>query len=307
MSPEIAWGQGERTFSAMTPVGPAESSWGAAFDLTAIDWNGDGLRDVHICNDGPNGEPDRVLCASDDGFYDCDTQGANVALFCMGTAIGDINRDGLLDLYLSASEGHALLLNSEQGFYDATAAMFSLEFDSDQMGWGAAIVDLNNDGLPDLLSANGDFSMRDGQWPLWAFLQSDDGQFTESGEQLGFPQLTGGRGVIVQDLNGDGVVDVLMGDMARPPWLLLSDGCTDASWITLAAPPQSIVTVEADGEKYTALITDDPGYGASAPATLHIGLGTKKSIDRIELQIPGYGPVHLEGPITPRRQLTWTP
>ncbi len=305
-SPTISWGQGG-TFSPPEELLPGHDDWGAAFDLVSLDWDDDGDLDLYICNDGPTDQPNRPLCNDGGTFSACDARGADVATYCMGVSTGDMNADGRLDLYIGASGEHRLLIDSAGGFYDDTAARIGLPFDDGQMVWGSAMVDLNNDGRTDLLSANADFTMGDGRWPLWAFLQQEDGHLAEVGESLGFPRQSGGRAVATADLNGDGVLDIVMGDMTRPPWLFVSQGCTAEGWLEVTAPPDTLVVVEADGITRAALTSRGPGYAASTPPIAHFGLGDAERIDRVTLRLPDGSEEILEGPLAPRRRLTFTP
>ena len=302
--PSLALGTPEG-FAPLADVVPGDTAWGAAFDVTTLDWDDDGDLDAYLCFDGPTRQPNRPLCDRDGSLGACDAAGADVAVFCMGTSVGDVDGDAEPDLYLTASGAHRLLLGSADGYYDATATEVGLAFEAGQMGWGSSIVDLDNDGRADILAATADFTAGPGRWPLWVLAQESDGVFTDVGAALGFPRAAGGRGVLTHDLNGDGVVDVLMGDMARPPWLFLSQGCTAAGWIEVDAPHGSWVEVEAGGQVWGALASEAPGFGATGPARVHVGLGETAVVDRVRVHVPGYGADVLEGPVAARRRVVW--
>lgn len=303
--PRLIAGLPGHEFGAPTELLPTDGAWGASFDLLPMDWDRDGDLDLYVCTDGPTEEPNRALCAEEGTLVACDARGADVALFCMGASTGDIDGDGLLDLYVGATRGYRLLLDRESGFVDASEALIGLSYTPGQMGWGSALVDLDNDGRLDVLAAHGDFAAGQPDQPLWALVQGEDGRLAEVGADLGFPAATGGRGLLAHDVNDDGVVDVILGDYSRPPWLFLSDGCTSRSWLDVAAPPGTMVTVEAEGQRIVAMASDDAGYGSTGPSVAHIGLGEAASVEVVTLLPPGGEPVVLTGPFTPNRTLRW--
>jgi len=315
LRPVLLRGEGQRAF---VEVGLSSDSpvWGVGFDSSHIDIDGDGDLDAYLCHDNGPQLNGNVLLENDGagGLESAANQrGLDVVTFCMGTSWGDVNNDGLLDAYLATMDEHYLMLRDPGGsYYEASnTAQFPTYvagFGANQMGWGSSLVDIDNDGLVDLLLGTSDFS--DGNptpYPLWLLHQQSDGTFAEISESLGLPQNAGPRGVITQDLNQDGVVDFLVGDMFRSPYLFLSDGCTASNWLEVQAPDGTQVLVESGGVRRVALITTDPGYGASVLPKAHFGLGEADSIDRITLALPGGTEVALDGPIEPRRRLSWTP
>ena len=78
---------------------------------------------------------------------------------------------------------------------------------------GVAFADLNNDGLADLFIVKGnvstmpDFATLD---PNNLLLQQSDGRFTEVGQQAGVASFKRGRGGMMADLNGDGLLDMVV-------------------------------------------------------------------------------------------------
>jgi enediyne biosynthesis protein E4 len=79
--------------------------------------------------------------------------------------------------------------------------------------WHAQFADVNNDGQADLFIAKGnvatmpDFAALD---PNNLLLQRVDGQFVEAGQQAGVASVQRGRGAMVADLNGDGLLDLVV-------------------------------------------------------------------------------------------------
>ncbi len=313
LKPVLLQGQGGRLFEAQWfPEDPPV--WGMGHDVSLIDIDGDGDMDSYLCHDsGPEVNGNLLLENDGSGGLEPATnqRGLDVVTFCMGVSWGDVNADGLMDAYLSTMTQHHLLLRDASGaYYDgAAAAGFPGYFMGEgtmQMGWGTALVDVDNDGRVDLVLGTSDFSAGTPMhYPVWLLLQQEDGTFEDASVSYGLPQQTGVRGLLAQDLNQDGVVDFLVGDMARTPYLLLSDGCTAANWMEVTAPDGTQVTMESAGTKRTALATYDPGFSATGPATVHFGLGETAVVDRITLHLPGGDTVVKEGPLEARRRLVW--
>src|SRR5581483_8497839 len=72
--------------------------------------------------------------------------------FCLGVAIADVNKDGWQDIYVTNdyNEPDYLYINNHDGtFTDATQKSFR---HLSQFSMGVDIADLNNDGLPDIMT-----------------------------------------------------------------------------------------------------------------------------------------------------------
>ena len=302
----------EHSFSQRVYSVEDTEGWGMPFDATAIDADGDLDLDLYVCNDFGQDLMSNFLLENQGGSFvrAADQRGADVALNCMGSSMGDIDGDGFLDLYVGGTQNHFLLLGGSVGFVDVTAVSELPDFVPYQMVWGSHVVDLDNDGRRDLLVASSDFTTNDPNrepdyFPSWALLQQADGTFAPL--DIGLPTAGGGRAVLGHDANGDGIVDVGLLEWHQPPTWLMSDQCTAQGWIEVEAPPSTRVAVWVDGVATVGWVTIEPGTMESLAAVLHLGLGDHTTVDRIVLRVPNQGEVTLEGPIDARRRVTWRP
>ena len=116
-------------------------------------------------------------------------------------------------------------------------------------------------------------------------VQHADGTFTDMREAWGFPSGPSFRGVLPRDVNGDGVLDVLVTVVDGAPRWMVSDGCTAGNWLDVDAPEGSWIEVEAGGVRWVGRATSDLGYAVSAPPRLHVGLGATARVDRLTVRL----------------------
>lgn len=137
-----------------------------------------------------------------------------------GVAVGDINNDGLPDIYLAANQGgNKLYLNKGNfKFEDITAKAHA----GGQADWttGVTMADINGDGFLDIyVSAVGDFDPRDhnGATHLYfrnsrnqLFLNNGDNTFTECAEKYGIAVKGYNTQAVFFDYDKDGDLDLFV-------------------------------------------------------------------------------------------------
>ena len=162
--------------------------------------------------------------------------------------------------------------------------------------WHAQFADVNHDGLADLFIVKGnvasmpDFATLD---PNNLLLQRIDGSFMETGQQAGIASYRRGRGGLLVDLNGDGMLDMLVvnrwdkaqlwrnvgtGTAAQPvspgPWLQLrlrqDGGNRDAigAWVEVNLGTRTI----------RQELTIGGGHASGHLGFMHFGLGDAKAV-----------------------------
>jgi len=286
---------------------------GVAFDAVVFDWEGDGDQDVYVINDKGPEYGGNVLWENVGGELVSATErcGCGLVHSGMGGDMGDFNRDGRPDLYLSATSHNALLEAQADGTFADVAVALGADplADDSAMSWGAIWLDHDNDGRLDLLVAEGDL-WYDGQFdpvvqdlPIDLLRQTEDGVFEDRSELLGHDLNGSWRAVIAVDHNADGVLDLLITDVEAAPRLYMSDGCTAAGWLEVSAPLGSKVEICTDGVVQTAWSTTESSWGGAKPPTVHFGLGDAQAVERVVVTLLDGRIATAEG-LEARRSLT---
>jgi hypothetical protein len=266
--------------------------------LTVFDYNDDGNIDIFQANDHQL----NFLFKNEKGIYKEVGVASGVAANSKGkptgsmhASIGDIDGDGLIDILVTDLDYGALYKNMGNGLFVDITEESGLAAAMEGKGcWGAALFDYDNDGNLDIVSANGTAEELIPQYPL---LLGNDGKghFKNVGKEHGpyFSTKRSGRGLAVLDYDNDGFPDLIISHVDQPGTaaLLHNSGGNGNHWLGLTlkgknGPASAIgakVTVTAGGVKRVFVNQWTTGYLSNSDQRLHIGLGSQKMIDQIEI------------------------
>lgn len=269
--------------------------------LTVFDYDDDGDLDIFQANDHQM----NYLFQNDEGKYKDVGVAIGVAANSQGNAtgsmhatLGDIDGDGLIDIFVSDLKYGALYHNLGNGLYeDITESSGIARFMDKKGGWGASFLDYDNDGDLDLITANGTAEELILQYPL--LMENDgSGKFKDVGQSHGeyFSVKRSGRGLAVWDYDNDGDIDVVIShvDLEADATVLRNDGGNNNNWLGimlvgeqgLASGIGAKVTLSTTSKKQVIVNQWTSGYLSNKEPRVHAGLGKAAIVDELIIKWP---------------------
>ncbi len=280
-----------------------------------VDASSDGLLDLIVTNDST---PNYFYLNRGNGTFEDVSYPSGLALneegheqASMGLAVGDYDNDGLVDFYVTnfSDESNTLYHNDGEGtFTDVTFQAGHGEATLPFLGWGTSFLDFDNDGWKDLIVANGHVypevdAQRWGtsyaqQLLLFRNLRSGKFERVAAAPDSGLAIAICGRGLAVGDLDGDGLLDVVINNIDSRPTVLRNVSKSTGHWLQLRLVGDITKKSPRDGTGAVAWVTtgklrqrvdavSGAGYASQNDRCLHFGLGQAEKIDKLEVTWPG--------------------
>ena len=305
--------EGDGSFVDVTDELPEGDRAAAGFTAAWLDADGDGLLDLYVANDFVGLSPDhnRLWRNTGDGgsgstFADVSLEsGAGLYMNTMGVGIGDVDRDGDLDLALSNIGGNKLLRgNGDATFVEATGTGIERPMqgiDYLTVTWGTVLADFDLDGWDDLFMAAGNLpqgpDVAVGDQPNMLFLNDGTGeQFLDVSALTGTDAVGESKGVAAADYDGDGALDLFVVDQGGAShlyrnvtpregrhWLELDLTGTTSNADACGA---RVVVVVDSGAIQRVVLCGSGGTGSANHRRVHIGLGSASNVESVEIVWP---------------------
>jgi tetratricopeptide (TPR) repeat protein len=299
--------------------------------LSAVwhDFDDDGWLDLYVAND----ISDNVFYWNRQGRFQDVSHAAWVADWrgAMGLAVGDWNRDGDDDLFVShwLAQENALydsmvkdLGGVEGGRFTAGNLRFADVADQvglgqialPMVGWGTEFADFDADGWLDLVVANGSTLQEEAdprrlvpQLPFlfWNRRGEHFHDLAPASPPLAVPHV--GRGLAVSDYDTDGDLDLLIvrhgegvqllrNDMQAGAWIELVLRSAPARGRTARGFAEGAVVAARVGDLALRRAVGGASYLSQSTHALHLGLGAAARVDGLQVRWPdggtaSYGPL----------------
>jgi hypothetical protein len=228
------------------------AEFGPALGVATADFNHDGWIDIYVANDG---QPNQLWINQQNGTFKNAALLAGAALGAegeakssMGVDAADFDNDGDEDLFITelVGQGVDLYINHDPALFEEQSARAGLRLPTLPFtGFGAAWLDVDNDGWLDLLTVNGavtqnvdavarrePFSL---QQRKQLFRNRGNGTFEEVSDRGG-PAITAAevsRGAAFGDIDNDGDIDIVVNHKDGAPALLRNDTKSPNHWVRL--------------------------------------------------------------------------
>ena len=295
---------GDGTFSDVSKeAGISNSIESYGMTVIGADLDEDGWPDIFVACDST---PSLLFINNHDGTFREEGVLRGVALSDdgveqagMGVGVGDYDLDGHLDLFKThfADDTCGLYRNVGRGNFDDVTRAAGVGVETRYICWGTGIVDLDNDGYPDIFIVTGNvypeverkFPQYANKTPPAVFRNLGNSTFEELVQEAG-PGVAAahcGRGCAFGDFDNDGDVDILILNMNELPSLLRNDLKRKQNWIKIklegvrsnrSAIGARVLARYGGKVQAQALLSQSSFYSCSDPR-LHFGLGKFQTVD----------------------------
>jgi hypothetical protein len=309
--------RGAERFEDVTVPSGLAAAPSAGMGLYCADFDGDGWQDIFIANDQ---KPNHLWINQRDGrfaeealFRGIAVDGMGQPLSGMGVAVGDVDNDGLCDVYvthLTAERNTLWLQGPAPGvFRDQTASKGLLASAWRATGWGVVMRDFDQDGWLDLAVVNGRVTRAPGnRTPALGehfqeygernqiFRNEGAGSFRDISAVnpafCGTPNVA--RGLATGDLDGDGAVDVVVTTIGRGAQIFRNVAPGRGHWLLVQVIDPRLhrdaygarVKVQAGSKRLVRTVNPGDSFQSSSDPRAHFGLGSLREFDALDVLWP---------------------
>ncbi len=306
--------RGAGRFEDITIASGVARYFGPALGVSTADFNRDGWIDIFVANDEQ--ENQLWINQRDRTFVNTAVlAGAALGAFGerkanMGVDAGDFDADGDEDLFITelVGQGSSLYVNDGTGQFEEQSTRTGIRSPSlPYTGFGAAWVDVDNDGRLDIIAVNGHVNRdvggvrRDGgPFPLGQrnqLLLNAGGRFEDATARAGsgFEPVEASRGAAFGDVDNDGDVDVLVVNGAGPARLLINNIGSRQHWLGLRLVGKDgrdmvgarVSLTRQSGPVLWRRARADGSYASANDPRVLAGLGASQEPPRVRVIWPG--------------------
>lgn len=268
--------------------------------VAIADYNRDGFPDIFVTNFGQN----MLYKNNGDGTFEDTTMSAKLVVtnqLGAGACFLDADRDGLLDLYVGNYVKSPVEKNVKRTTEGFPSYPGPLDFET-EADWGTAFFDVENDGDQDLIIANGHTDPNVSQWAYTTsrkvrntmLLNLGNGRFQDISSFCGsgLTPVESSRGLVVEDFDNDGDVDIIILNALAAPTVIRNDSRLGFNWLHVELKGKSAcrdgtgsrVSIELMNKQLIQEVHSGRGYQSSYGQRLCFGLGEATQAPKLRVR-----------------------
>jgi hypothetical protein len=304
---------GDGTFTDVSAKAGVSDAKATNYGLASvfIDVNNDGKVDLLVADDST---PNYLYLNKGDGTLEDASFASGYALneggretASMGIATGDLNHNGLVDIFNTtfSDDYKPLYRNDGEGNFTDVSYQFKIaEPTIPFLGWGTSFFDYDNDGWLDLMFVNGHVYPQVDKldwgtsWKQRALLFHNTAgklELVPAVEGSALAKVAVARGLAYGDLFNDGRIDAVINNMDGTPSLFRNVAVQKNHWIALKliggphSPRDAVgatVYLTANGFRQRQDVISGGSFASSSDQRVHFGIGPATKIDAVEIHWP---------------------
>lgn len=282
---------GDGTFLDVNSTAGIDTTNHFSFCSAFFDYNNDGWQDIYIANDKYNSANLLYKNNGNGTFIEVGEEtGTNISIDAMSTAIGDYNKDGWLDIYVTNTiDGNVFFKNNGNGTFTNIASENGTIFES--VAWGSVFLDADNDADLDLY-VSGELDGATSFLPS-AFYENDGTGNYEIPFSAGFENdIARSFSNAIGDINNDGYPDMTVLNYEPDNiFLWYNESPQNNNWIKIKlkgveSNKQGIgswIEISVNGNKQYNYTLCGEGYLGQNSAYEFFGIGDANTVDYIKV------------------------
>jgi enediyne biosynthesis protein E4 len=317
--PTLYRNNGDGTFTDVSKTSGVGAKPGNGLGIVTFDYDDDGWQDILIANDSM---ANFLFHNNRDGTFREIGYDSGIAVSMdgaaeagMGVDAADTTGNGRMDVVIGHLDMQLARFyrNMGDGTFEDATMQSKIGYATYHLSeFGAAFMDFDNNGARDIFMATGNVLDNIARYhagvtyaePKLMFRNLGNGTFENVSGQLGadfrLPRVS--RGAAIGDFDNDGDMDILISNNGEYAQLLRNDGGNQNHWLSiLLEGTKSNRDAVGARVKVTAadLVVYDQrkggtSYQSARDPRLHFGLGSRATVDSIEVKWPG-GAVTIVG------------